>query len=337
MASRSYIVLVLMSLCAQGQECPHTNSYVIPSLVEIRWLAMPDSHNGGPCVIQTAMISADGGMNRLSGNSFIRLFTNFQEQEVSDINITIRPNFWTTGWVRLLLVTLLMSGLYGIYRYRMHWLRLRQKQEFALSIRVQELERQRFAKELHDGVGANLAILQMYLNSLGTPAIPIEELRARSIAILKTSLDDIRSIIHDLHPCSLGQAGLEQTVYELVAHLNDSNRLQVQFRTEDVPVRLPERIEINLFRIIQELLQNALKHANASNVWLQLSKSDNTLQLTYQDNGCGLDQSFTNETLGNGLLNIRQRIDLLKGTHQFKLAEPNGTVVKIVVPLPAIE
>lgn len=317
------IVFVLTSFCAIGQGIQQTNSQ--PSVFD----------KGSFDLQREASANQSGVMNAyaIGLDLFDKGSSNLQKEDTY-ITIIIRPLIWRAWWVRLLLVTLLVSGLYGIYQYRILRLKLRQEQEFAISIRAQELERQRFAKELHDGIGANLAILRMYLTSLGSPAIPIEELKMRSMAILKTSLDDIRSIIHDMHPRSLAEAGLVQAVSELVAHIQNSGRLTVQFCAEDVPNRLPEHIEINLFRIIQELVQNALKHANANNVRLQLSQQNNVLTLTYQDNGCGFDQSLAHQRLGNGLLNMRQRISVLKGTCQIKSSEPNGTIVEIVIPLP---
>ncbi|MFD2569070.1 two-component regulator propeller domain-containing protein [Spirosoma soli] len=254
-------------------------------------------------------------------------------EQGASILIVIKPPFWGTWWFRLLLIVLLIGGLYGIYWYRIRMLKLRQVQELAVSIRTQELERQRLAKELHDGVGANLAVLKMYLNALGTPTLSIEELKTRSAAILKASLDDIRSIIHDIHPRSLAESGLVLTIADLVELMNESKHLNVMFDTQNVPAKLPESIEINLFRVIQELLQNALKHANASTIWLYLRCNTNTLSLTYRDNGRGLDMVLVDRLSGNGRVNMRQRIALLKGTCHIDSVKDQGTTVDIVVPL----
>ncbi|GAB3510824.1 hypothetical protein GCM10027341_49690 [Spirosoma knui] len=254
-------------------------------------------------------------------------------EQGASMAIIIKPPFWGAWWFRLVLIALLIGGLYGVYKYRVHRLKLDQAHELAVSVRTQELERQRFAKELHDGVGANLAVLKMYLSSLGSPTLPLDELKHRSIAILKTSLDDIRSIIHDMHPRSLAESGLVQTITELAALINESNRLTVTFNAQDVPLKLPENVEINLFRVVQELVQNALKHANANTIWLDLRYTTNTLLLTYRDDGCGLDKPLTDQTTGNGLVNIQQRITLLKGTCEIQSAKNQGTRVAISVPV----
>jgi signal transduction histidine kinase/ligand-binding sensor domain-containing protein len=251
----------------------------------------------------------------------------------ASMRILIRPPYWATWWFRLLLISLLLAGLYGVYRYRIAQLQSRQAHELAVSIRTQEFERQRFAKELHDGVGANLAVLTMYLSALGSPNTPIPELKRRSLAVLKSSIADIRSIIHDMHPRSLSEQGLVETITDTVALLNESNQVVVVFEALNVPNPLPEPVEINLFRVVQELLQNAIKHAHASQVWLTLQHESNTLHLTYRDNGSGFAPTPADRPLGNGLVNINQRIALLKGSCVFDSATGQGVTVTIAVPV----
>ncbi|MBD2753410.1 sensor histidine kinase [Spirosoma validum] len=254
-------------------------------------------------------------------------------EQGASIQILIEPPFWATWWFRALLIVLLLGGMYGLYRYRIYVLKSRQAHELRVSIRTQELERQRVAKELHDGVGANLAVLKMYLASLGTPNLSVEDLKTRSLSVLKASIDDIRSIIHDMHPRSLTEAGLVPTIQELVSLLNESQQLSITFVAQHVPQKLSSTVEINVFRVVQELVQNAVKHSQASDVWLTLRYEEGTLQLTYRDNGRGFNPSLAERPSGNGLVNIRQRIALLKGTCQFTSSENQGTTVDINVPV----
>ena len=250
----------------------------------------------------------------------------------ASMRITINPPFWAAWWFRLGLIALLLCGVYGLYRYRIGQIRSQQAQEMAVTVRTQELERQRFAKELHDGVGANLAVLNLYLSSLGSPHMPVQDVKERSIAILKASIDDIRSLIHDMHPRSLTQQGLTQTIADMVDILNQSNRLTIEYEARNIPEKLSEAIEINLFRVMQELLQNALKHAGATHVRLSLHTEANLLYLVYHDDGRGLDPALLNNPTGNGLVNIRQRIVLLKGHCTFGSTTGQGTTVTISVP-----
>lgn len=250
----------------------------------------------------------------------------------ASINITINPPFWATGWFRLGLIALLLSGIYGLYRYRVEQLKSQQAHEMTVTVRTQELERHRFAKELHDGVGANLSVLNLYLSSLGSPNMPVQDVKERSIAVLKASIDEIRSLINDMHPRNLTQQGLAQTIADMVALLNHSKQLTIGYETQNIPDKLSEAIEINLFRVVQELLQNALKHAGASHVRLRLHTEADLLHLAYHDDGRGLDLALLDAPTGNGLVNIRQRITLLKGHCTFGSTTGQGTTVTISVP-----
>lgn len=251
------------------------------------------------------------------------------------VSVFIMPSFWGTWWFRTVLIALLFGGIYGVYRYRIYQLKDRQAHELSVSIKAQELERQRFAQELHDGVGANLALLKMYLHSIGDPKISPEELKNRSINLLKDSMEEIRRLIHDMHPRSLSQYGLVGTVDEMTQRINESQQLTISFEGQQLGPKLPENVEINLFRVVQELLQNTLKHAEATDVWLSILCESNILFLRYRDNGRGVDTTLLSKKNGNGLVNMRQRIELLKGTYQLTSAENAGTTVEISVPIPS--
>ena len=256
-------------------------------------------------------------------------------EQGASVNILIEPPFWATRWFQLIMLLLLAGGLYGGYRYRIATLKNRQAHELSVAIRTQELERHRFSKELHDGVGANLTVLKMYLSSLGTPNVAVDDVRNRSLSVLKSSIADIRSIIHDMHPRSLTEFGLVHTIDDMVALMNESHRLNVTFTSRQVPQKLPESIEINVFRIVQELLQNAAKHAEATHVLLSLIYEADTLLLTYRDDGRGFDPvRVQNHSLaGHGLVNINQRVMLVKGTYQVTSADTQGTAIQIAVPV----
>ena len=251
----------------------------------------------------------------------------------ASVSIVINPPFYQTWTFRIIALALLAAGLYALYRNRIYQLNRRQEQELRVSVQTQELERQRFANELHDGIGANLAVLKLYLTSLGSPTVSVQELKQRAIAVLETSVSDIRSIIHDMHPRSLTEQGLAQTIADMVGLLNESHPFTITFERGEIPEKLPEAVEINLLRVVQELLQNAGKHAQASHVRLGLRQSANTLHLTYHDDGRGLDTALLNQSTGNGLVNIRQRVALLKGTCRFESEPGQGTTVLIMVPV----
>ena len=260
-------------------------------------------------------------------------------QAGASVSIRIRPPYWQTWWFRSALIALLLAGIYGVYRYRIYQIRTQQAHELAVSIKTQELERHRFSKELHDGVGANLSVLNMYLASIGDPKVPAEALKARSMALLKTSVASIRQLIHDMHPRSLSETGLVQTLTDMVTLINESGQLRVVFEAENVPLHLSEIAEVNLFRVMQELVQNAIKHAEATTVWLTLRYDAGVLTMTYKDDGRGFDTARVSQHQrngsGNGLVNIEQRVALLNGTYQLTSAPQQGTSVAVAVPTTA--
>lgn len=251
------------------------------------------------------------------------------------VRLTIRPPFWATLWFRAGLVALLIAGTFGLYHFRLQQLRRRQAQGLAIAIQTQEMERQRFARELHDGIGANLAVLKLYLTALGKPKTSADDIRARSLAVLETSVNDVRSLVHDMHPRHLHELGLGRSVAELVGLLNDSHQLAIEYLASDLPQTLPQSVEINLFRVVQELLQNALKHAQASKIDLSIHTEMAKIYIEYRDNGRGFDTGRLKDSPGNGLANIRQRVELLNGSCRFSSTPSVGTTVVVWVPLVA--
>ena len=167
---------------------------------------------------------------------------------------------------------------------------------------------------------------------MGDKNFPIETLKERSSLLLKQTLDEIKGFIHDMHPRSLNELGLERTIWETVEHVNQSKHLKVVFKSQNIPQKLSQNIEINLFRVVQELIQNAIKHSKASEVFLDLRFENQVLSLKYDDNGKGFDTTLI-ENRGNGLLNMQQRIELLKGTFTVSSAPNQGTTVSIAVKI----
>jgi signal transduction histidine kinase len=253
-------------------------------------------------------------------------------KEGISLKVTILPPWWGTWWFRALLILLFAGGIYGLFRYRLMQ-QLRQREaEIRASLMAQEAERQRFSRELHDGIGANLSLLKMYLSSFGEADMPMAELKERSEKLLAGSVDEIRRLIYDMDPRNLKKMGLVKAVDDMVGLVNLGNGLRVHFNAAHVPAHLPEPMEINLFRIVQELLQNAMKHSQAGNVWLYLDyHSNDKMVLTYRDNGKGFDATADNT--GNGLLNIQNRVTLLKGEIHTASQEHKGVSVEIRLPV----
>ncbi|WP_019987061.1 sensor histidine kinase [Rudanella lutea] len=250
------------------------------------------------------------------------------------LRIQLEAPFYLTFWFRLLLLTTLMAGLYGFYRYRLFAVRQQQRRDLQTAVQTQESERTHFARELHDGVGANLAALKLYLSHVGSPHVPQPDLKTRSLALLETSITDLRRLINQFSPQSLQVLGLPSALAQAAETVASVSGLQVNLHVDPQLPPLDPAFQINLYRIVQELFQNALKHAGASELTLALTVGPDGLTLHYGDNGRGFDPQVVRPN-SQGLTNIRHRVELLEGEWTIRSAPGEGVQIRIRVPLPA--
>jgi signal transduction histidine kinase len=207
-------------------------------------------------------------------------------------------------------------------------------------VEAQEHERQRIARELHDGVGQNIIGLDMNLNSLfasvtdkqtGMPDQRLIDSRSLTSDIKET----IRDIIANLRPPLLDDFGLLPAIESLGDKLSKRAGLRISvLGDEDMP-RMPEFTEISLFRIIQEALTNVAKHAQAENVSICLEQSDAGVRLEITDDGIGFNPDqfgYAKDREAWGLLNMRERVSAINGT--LKIASGNRKGTNIVVEIP---
>lgn len=245
--------------------------------------------------------------------------------------IRLEAPFYQTWWFRLVLLALLLAGLFGLYRYRLFTVRQQQRRDLQTAVQTQEAERTRFARELHDGVGANLATLKLYLAHLGSSAIPQSELKHRALGLLDTSITDLRRLINQFSPQVLQLLGLAEALEQAGDALAATGQLAVQLYIDPLPP-LDSSVQTNLYRIVQELLQNAVKHAGASELTLSLTATAQQLVLQYHDNGRGFElrQQRPNS---QGLANIQHRVLLMAGQWELWSAPGAGVRVQVRVPL----
>ena len=191
-------------------------------------------------------------------------------------------------------------------------------------IEAQEAERKRIAQDLHDGIGALLSASRMYINRLpsdGKPTKDIAFIKQETGGLIDETIDNIRSITRNLLPTSLERFGLIAATEDLCKRINELGEVQMNFHyTQDK--RFDIQQEFTLYRIIQELTNNTLKYANASEVNIEIQIVESMLKLTYQDNGKGFDlQAWeTNPQLQNGLglRGIQARAEVLKTKFDLK-------------------
>ncbi|MFN7489121.1 MAG: sensor histidine kinase [Chryseotalea sp.] len=199
----------------------------------------------------------------------------------------------------------------------------------------QENERARIATDLHDSVGAMLSTIRLTLHAAESQ-LNENNLFANSKQMLDETIETIRRISRDLLPVNLERFGLSQTLQEMAERITQSGKINVLFREEGEKTSLKKEREVQVFRIIQELLNNSLKHAEATEIVLHLWWSD-TLVLLVKDNGKGFElpkeENFDETKTGVGLHSINLRTKLLEGTLTIKTEKQKGSEFSITLPL----
>lgn len=197
----------------------------------------------------------------------------------------------------------------------------------------QEQERGRLARDLHDGLGGLLSGTKHQLSYLDPhQSENIEEGISKSIKQIDGAVEELRRVAHNLMPDLLVKYGLEVAIQEFASRISNS---ALDIHTEFINYRnsLSEEKQLIIYRIIQELVNNAIKHANASEIIIQISQEENVLNLTVEDNGKGFDHKSLNVKKTAGFHNIESRVQFLKGTMNI-ISELNiGTSIELQIPI----
>jgi two-component system, NarL family, sensor kinase len=195
-----------------------------------------------------------------------------------------------------------------------------------------EEEKIRISKDLHDGVGPLLSLIKLNISSLDINPSN-EKIITKTKELASESIKEVRNISHSLMPGLLARSGLRSALTELVEQVN-TEKLKVNFEYEISAFLNPEA-ELNIYRIIQEAVNNILKHAGATDARINLEERNQNVLISIRDNGSGFDKNKLSSSSGNGVNNIYSRIDLMKGKIEIEASDA-GTVVSIQLPLSAI-
>lgn len=203
-------------------------------------------------------------------------------------------------------------------------------------IQIQEAERTRMAKDLHDGLGGMLSGIKLNLSSMKGNIVIQEQdvsLFNKSISQLDNAISEMRRVAHNMMPEALLKFGLTEAIQDYCDGINESNTVKLKFTNLGLTTPLEKSVEVILYRIIQELTNNAIKHASAKNILVQLSKNENILNLTVEDDGKGFDTKQLANIKGTGLQNVHSRVDYLKGSLEIQSSIDGGTSVIIEIPI----
>ncbi len=256
--------------------------------------------------------------------------------------LKVLPPFYATWWFRLFTIFIIGAILFTIYRRRVANFRQKQAQQEEFSrrlINAHESERSRIAAELHDSIGQSLAMIKNRA-IFGTMKVTDEETKEHLehiTAQTSQTINEVREISYNLRPYLLDRLGLTQAIRSLLDEIADLHQIKVETRINDIDGLFDKEREMSVYRIIQESLNNVIKHADASVVSVLVEKKEKILTISIEDNGKGFDTNRTkNDDVhkgGFGLLGMSERIKMLGGKYSIASKIGRGTKININVVL----
>lgn len=196
-----------------------------------------------------------------------------------------------------------------------------------LLVKSLEDERRRLARELHDGIGPLLTTIKLYIQN----RVEANEHKESLKEMIDTTINEIRQMTNVLMPTSIDKFGIGATLINYVENIQKSTEASIRFEdlTKKEASLITKEQEINIFRIVQELINNSLKHSKATKIRISLTEFDNVLSLYYFDNGIGFNMHEVK--LGSGIKNIKERVEIFDGTLEIESTE--NTVFEIEMPI----
>ena len=204
-------------------------------------------------------------------------------------------------------------------------------------LEAEEKERRRIAQDLHDGVGQLLSAAKLNLSNLDSKITTQTEEQKLAIqnalSLVDDSVKEVRAVSHNMMPNTLIKLGLASAVREFITKLGKAPTLKVDLEIVGLDTRLDNQVETVLYRVIQEIVNNIIKHAKASQISMQLIRHETELNIMIEDNGVGFDTNQLDDFEGIGLKGIKTRIEFLNGSVHFDSSIGRGTTVIIDIPL----
>jgi signal transduction histidine kinase/ligand-binding sensor domain-containing protein len=292
-----------------------------------RWV-----HAGNKSLVRYAKLPA--------GNYFLLVKSFNANGQSSDhvfsLPITISTPWWQSWWFRTMMIliacfiTILIAKTYT----RRKLVHQRQQMEKELAV---EQERTRMARDLHDGLGGMLSGIKHAVAALKlrTEASGINEtLLAKTLGMLDDSILELRRVAYSMTPPSLSESGLDTALRDFCASVSVAEGLQVRYQSMGMEMlHLNEANSLAIYRMVQELVNNIIKHAHASETLVQLSVDEGKLSVTVEDNGIGFDEKKLQASKGMGWKNIRNRVAALPGIIDLQTAPGKGSSVYIEINL----
>ena len=254
------------------------------------------------------------------------------------IAIDVRPPIWLTPtFIGLVLLTL-AATVFLLYRRRIHGLKQVQAihEGFARQIiDSQEEDRKRIAAELHDSLSQSLVVIRNWAEmSISEKTDPLTNNRLHEISdTAAQALKEVRQIAYNLAPYQLDRLGLTSTIEEMIQKVGSASTTRFAVDIVNIDGLLPKDFEVNLYRVIQESINNVIKHSAATRCDVHVRPDDGLLRILIQDDGIGFDQESDGRAEhGFGLIGLRERVRMLKGTVTIESVPGRGTRIEFHIP-----
>jgi signal transduction histidine kinase len=256
----------------------------------------------------------------------------------ASVDFSVASAYYQTMSFRALSVAMVVAFAWGAHRVRVRIVEKHEREISALNERMmkaQEQERIRIAGELHDGVMQQMLAVTMILGTAkrriagdSDAAATIDKAQEKLIQ----AGAEIRQLSHGLHPPVLQEAGLPAALQVYCEQFSEASRIPVSCDCDESARDLSRGAALALFRIVQEALGNAAKHAHPTRIAVRLSRSGDVVSLSVTDDGVGFDPGRLGTSGGLGLVMMRERASQLNGTFEFESAPGRGTIIKVVIP-----
>jgi signal transduction histidine kinase/ligand-binding sensor domain-containing protein len=261
----------------------------------------------------------------------------------ASLDVTVEPPFWRTWWFSIVVVAGLVAIAIVVYRRRVAMLKQAAAAQEAFSrrlIKSQEIERKRIAAELHDGLQQSLSIIanraSLALDKREDPDRAFDQV-SEIVATASDALKEVREIAYNLRPVELDRLGLTKALRAMVKKVSGSSRINISAGIDEIDRLFSTESEINLYRIVQESINNIVKHSGATEASVVITQAESGLVITIHDNGKGFDtQSVSAGDLriaGFGLMGIYERTRILGGRYTIESAPGLGTTINIQIDL----
>jgi signal transduction histidine kinase len=257
--------------------------------------------------------------------------------------LVVLPPFWMTWWYRLIMAGVIIIAIAMYFRRREERhreARLAQEEFSRRLIDSQEGERKRIASGLHDSLGQNIMVMK------NKALLALQEMEAGSFmakqvedisSIASQTLDEARRIAYNLRPYQLDRFGLTEAIRYMLEETSRTSSIDCDCTVDEIEGLFPKDSEINIYRIVQESVNNIMKHSGATQARVKVRRVDSEVMLEIRDNGKGLDSvdgmEVSHERSGLGLLGIRERVKLLAGTFSIHSVPARGTKIIISIPI----